>query len=235
MNPKIMKAITFSYDDGVTQDQRLVDLFNRYNVKATFNLNSALGGTGGIRFQNGVTYTHARFQPEEFPRIYRGHEVATHTLTHPRLIELSDSGILREVEDDRRALSKIMGYEIVGMAYPYSVNSWDNRVQQLISKHTGVRYARTALSSYSFDLQTDLYVFRPTVHHTEWEKLFHLGEQFVYTERETPGLFTIWGHSYELDMDNSWKLMEDFLKLVSNHEDMLYLTNRQALLEWQNL
>ena len=198
-------------------------------------MNSALGGTGGIRFQNGVTYTHARFQPEEFPRVYRGHEVAAHTLTHPHLIEISDSGILHEVEDDRRALSKIMGYEVVGMAYPYSVNSWDNRVQQLISEHTGVRYARAALSSYSFDLQTDLYAFRPTVHHTEWEKLFHLGEQFVCMERETPGLFTIWGHSYELDMDNSWKLMEDFLKLVSNHEDVLYLTNRQALLEWQNL
>ena len=233
MNPKIMKAITFSYDDGVTQDQRLVDLFNRYNVKATFNLNSALGGTGGIRFQNGATYTHARFLPEEFPRVYRGHEVAAHTLTHPHLIELSDAEILHEIEDDRRALSKIMGYEVVGMAYPFSVNSWDDRVQRLISAHTGVRYARAALSSYSFDLQTDLYAFRPTVHHTEWEKLFRLGEQFIRTERETPGLFTVWGHAYELDMDNSWKLMEDFLKLVSHHEDVLYLTNRQALLEWQ--
>ena len=40
-----MKAVTFSYDDGVTQDRRLIDLFNKYNLKATFNINSELLGT----------------------------------------------------------------------------------------------------------------------------------------------------------------------------------------------
>ena len=37
-----LKAITFSYDDGVTQDIRLVELLNKYNLKSTFNLNSEL-------------------------------------------------------------------------------------------------------------------------------------------------------------------------------------------------
>ena len=36
------KAVTFSYDDGVEQDRRLVELFNQYGVKATFNLNSGI-------------------------------------------------------------------------------------------------------------------------------------------------------------------------------------------------
>ena len=36
------KAITFSFDDGVTQDRRLVEIFNKYGLKATFNLNSEL-------------------------------------------------------------------------------------------------------------------------------------------------------------------------------------------------
>ena len=35
-----MKALTFSYDDGVEQDRRLVELFNKNNLKCTFNLNS---------------------------------------------------------------------------------------------------------------------------------------------------------------------------------------------------
>ena len=35
-----MKAVTFSYDDGVTQDKRLISLFNKYGLKCTFNLNS---------------------------------------------------------------------------------------------------------------------------------------------------------------------------------------------------
>ena len=29
---EIMKTVTFSYDDGVTQDQRLIDLFDKYGV-----------------------------------------------------------------------------------------------------------------------------------------------------------------------------------------------------------
>lgn len=28
------KFITFSYDDGVTQDKRLIEIFNKYNLKA---------------------------------------------------------------------------------------------------------------------------------------------------------------------------------------------------------
>ena len=36
------KALTFSYDDGVYQDARLAEIFNRYGLKCTFNLNSAL-------------------------------------------------------------------------------------------------------------------------------------------------------------------------------------------------
>ncbi len=33
------RIVTFSYDDGAPQDERLVELFNKYLVKATFHLN----------------------------------------------------------------------------------------------------------------------------------------------------------------------------------------------------
>ena len=36
------KAATFSYDDGVKSDLRLLKIFAKYGVKATFNLNSLL-------------------------------------------------------------------------------------------------------------------------------------------------------------------------------------------------
>ena len=34
------KAVTFSYDDGQIYDRRLVSIFDRYHLKATFHLNS---------------------------------------------------------------------------------------------------------------------------------------------------------------------------------------------------
>ena len=42
-----MKYVTFSFDDGVTQDKRLIELLNKYGLKATFNLNSSLFGLKG--------------------------------------------------------------------------------------------------------------------------------------------------------------------------------------------
>ena len=32
------KAVTFSFDDGVTQDIRAIEILNKYGLKATFNL-----------------------------------------------------------------------------------------------------------------------------------------------------------------------------------------------------
>ena len=54
------KAITFSYDDGVTQDKRLIDIFNKYNLKATFNINSELLGQTGALKINGVNINHTK-------------------------------------------------------------------------------------------------------------------------------------------------------------------------------
>jgi len=36
------KALSFSYDDGVFQNLKLVPILNHYGVKATFNLHSGL-------------------------------------------------------------------------------------------------------------------------------------------------------------------------------------------------
>ena len=38
------KAVTFSYDDGVLQDVRTIEILNKYGLKATFNINSGLLG-----------------------------------------------------------------------------------------------------------------------------------------------------------------------------------------------
>ena len=50
--------LTFSFDDGVTQDRRLIELFNKYGFKCTWNLNSlSFDFPGKIEYQ-GKTATH---------------------------------------------------------------------------------------------------------------------------------------------------------------------------------
>ena len=113
-----MKALTFSFDDGVTQDKRLAELFRKYKMGATFNVNSALLGKEGRLNYDFGSVDHNKISPDETGEVYRGFEVAVHTLTHPLLDNLSEEDIIREVEEDRKALSSLSGQIVLGMAYP---------------------------------------------------------------------------------------------------------------------
>ena len=125
------KAVTFSYDDGVTQDVRLVELLNKYGLKCTFNLNSELLAKKGILLRNGLRIAHYKVHPEDVRDIYEGHEVAGHTLTHPSLPRCEEPEVIRQVEEDRLRLSELVGYEVVGMAYPGGGVNIDDRVAEV--------------------------------------------------------------------------------------------------------
>lgn len=122
------KAVTFSYDDGVTQDIRLIEMLNRYNLKCTFNLNSERLGKNGWLIRENQRIAHYKIWPQDVRKIYAGHEVAVHTLTHPNLTTLDEQEIIRQVEEDRLKLSDLAGYEVVGMAYPCGGVNNDDRV-----------------------------------------------------------------------------------------------------------
>ncbi len=226
-----MKAVTFSYDDGITQDQRLITLLNKYGLKATFNLNSDLLGTGGGIVREGRTVALVRPRPEEVRAIYEGHEVASHTLTHPLLTEMSDDEIVKQVEGDRLKLSELVGYNVEGFAYPCGGVNYNTRVAEVIKERTGIRYCRTTVSNHSFDLQDNLYEFKPTVyHHEEWDEMFKLAEDFVALTPDEPKIFYIWGHTFEFDINNSWDRFEELCKIISGKDDIFYGTNREVLL-----
>lgn len=225
------KAVTFSYDDGVTQDQRLIEMFNRYGLKGTFNLNSGRFGMSGALVREDVTVAHVKPRECEIRKIYDGHEIAAHTLTHPRLTELDEETIIYQVEEDRKKLSEVAGYEVVGMAYPGGGVNCDERVARIIRENTGIKYARTTISSYGFDAQADLYLFKPTVyHHVEFDKMLELAERFISMPAEKPQIFYIWGHAYEFDIHGTWDKMEEFCRMISGHDDIFYGTNREVLL-----
>ncbi len=228
---KKLKAITFSYDDGVTQDIRLTELLNKYQLKCTFNLNSELLGHAGMLLCGQQRIAHYKVHPTDVAAIYQGHEVAVHTLTHPLLPSLPDEAVIQQVEQDRLKLSQLTGYEVVGMAYPCGGENNDDRVADLIRRHTGVRYSRTITSSYSFAPQANLFRFNPTVHQLEWNQMMALGQQFVDLKPDTPQVFYIWGHAYEMDFaPDNWLRLEAFFQLIAGRDDIFYGTNKEVLL-----
>jgi peptidoglycan/xylan/chitin deacetylase (PgdA/CDA1 family) len=106
------KAFNVTYDDGVVQDIRFVKLLNQYQLKGTFNLNSSL-------LENQFEWTHEsgcivkRLKTDDVISLYTGHEIASHTLTHPYMDSLTKDEILHELSKDKADLEKLFCKEIV--------------------------------------------------------------------------------------------------------------------------
>lgn len=213
------KALTFSYDDGVTQDRRLVALFNSFGLKGTFHLNSG-------RTDSGIC-------GDDIRTLYAGHEVAVHSVTHPSLAFVPRTVMMNEVWEDRRNLEAIVGYPVTGMSYPNG--STGPEVIDVL-RACGIVYSRTTLSTRQFDFPEEFLLWHPTCHHREALGLLDMFKGF--NRKDRPALFYVWGHSYEFDRnqpDNNWDMMEQFCAAVARDETVWYATNselyryRQAL------
>ena len=214
------KALTFSYDDGEKQDIRLVELFNKYGLKGTFNLNSGLMEKSDETKNTKVTL-------DQIPKIYKGHEVAVHAVEHSFLEKLPYPVVIKELYEDRKTLERYTGYIVRGMAYPFGTYN-DDVVR--IAKDVGIKYSRTVEAHRSFKIPTDWLRMPSTCHHA-YEGLFDLADKFVNDNPVsnwscTAGyLFYVWGHSYEFRTEADWERMEEFCKKVANKDDTWYATN----------
>lgn len=225
-----LKAVTFSFDDAVIQDKKAIEILDKYNLKATFNLNSALLGCKGKLNLCNDWICHDKISVSEVKKIYKNHEVAVHTLSHPNLTELDESSIVYQVEEDRVQLEKLTGKKVYGMAYPCGGVNNDDRVAKILKNNTSILYSRTITSTHSFELQENLFRFNPTVYFIE-DCLFELGKKFIECNPHKPQLFYIWGHTYELDSKLfSWEKFEMFCSMISNQNDIFYGTNSEVLL-----
>ena len=214
------KALTFSYDDGVAADERLIGIFEKYSLKGTFNLNSMLFD---------CINWHNRMDEEQTYNAFKDtpHEIALHGARHIYLNKVPLPEAIREVASNRDWLEHKFGRIVDGMAYAY--NGYNGDVKRVLAD-LGVKYARTTISTYAFDIPRDFLEWNPTVHHND-PRLGELIEKFVsgspedeFKHRE-PWLFYIWGHSYEYDDEDNWNVIEDAAKTLSGRDDTWYATN----------
>ena len=228
-----LKAVTFSIDDGCESDKRIVEIFNKYGIKGTFNINSGLLNTE-LKIYNTegeVVEVVPKIKAYEVKDTYAGHEVAVHTCTHPNLTRLEEKEIIYQIEEDRKTLSALVGYDVIGMAYPCGGINNDERVAAIIKQNTPIAYSRTITSTYSFDLQDNLLQFHPTVYWVE-DCLLEVVNKFLALKTDKPQLLYIWGHAFELDRGThiSYEKLEKLCSLLAGHKDVFFGTNKEVLL-----
>ena len=218
------KALTLSYDDGVEQDIRLIDIMKKHGLKGTFNINSGMYAPEGKVYPEGTI--HRRMSKSMALDLYRnsGMEVAVHGLTHPFLEQLPDNLCTYEVLQDRINLEEDYGTIVRGMAYPFGTYS-DSVVDTL--RRCGIVYSRTVESTEKFTIPTDWLRLPATCHHKN-PRLMELARQFAEVTGKTnrgPALFYLWGHSYEFEADDNWHVIEEFADYIGGREDIWYATN----------
>jgi len=218
-----IKAFTMSYDDGVIQDVRLMEIMNKNGLRGTFNINSGMFLPEENKEND--TNPYRRLTEKEAEALYKGsgHEVALHTMTHPFLDQMPKERIALEVLEDKRRLEKLFGRTVRGMAYPYGSTS-DNTIE--ILKNTGVVYARNIGISHSFAIPDNWLRLTATTRNTDPE-LMEVTEKFLETPNEfsKPMLFYMWGHSWEFARDDSWDKMKRFAETMGGRDDIWYATN----------
>ena len=199
-------CVTFSYDDGPSEDIRLAKLFNKYNLKATFNINDSFFKSNDV---------------SSLKTLYAGHEIACHGRYHIALNEQSDTTIINEVFEQRKMLEGYLGEPVCGMAYAYGL--YDEKAIEVLKK-CGIVYSRTT-GSGNMRLPEDFMKWHPTCHHKYGiEKatafLKSIGGHLVGSR-----VLYIWGHAFELRTEDDWAMMEELCALISNNDKIWYATN----------
>lgn len=221
------KAVTFSYDDGVPQDQRLAALFDKYGMKATFNFNCECN-------------RKFNFTKEQIKELFlsKGHEIAVHGAFHRANGNLRPIEGIRDVLDCRLELEAKCDQIIRGMAYPDTgITQMGNfgNYEQIKNYLTelDIAYARTlGGDNNSFLVPQDFHAWMPTAHHDNPNIMKYIDEFLnldispaAYHAKRIPRLFYIWGHSYEFDRNDNWAHMEAICQKFAGNEELWLATN----------
>ncbi len=203
-----MKIIQ-SWDDGIVDDIKLVEILRKYGATATFNLNIQLNEQKRVWGWKYGEKDVWRLGLNEMVAIYDGFEIASHSLTHPCLTECSPPKLKDEVEKSRLILQDMFNQPINGFCYPFG--DYNQTVKDSL-RTAGYTHARGVLHSGSFFPPEDPFEFGPHCHFLDkdfWIKYDNC------LAMNSP-IFFFWGHSYEILNTKMWHDFEGNINRLSS-------------------
>lgn len=236
-------VFTTSWDDGHPLDLRLADLLQRRGFTGTFYI--------PIRNQAGLPVMAA----PEIRHLASLAEVGSHTLDHCYLTTVDMAKAQTQIRNGKTELEQALGTSVAGFCYP---GGQFNVEHQRIVAAAGFHYARTTVNFCSdagadrFLVPTSLQLYphsnrvyaRNWLRRGRWLTRFALARVALsHTDllrrlcaallqvRHSGGLFHLWGHSWEFEAIDGWRVLDEFLRYASDIVPAdLRLTNHAALL-----
>ena len=209
-----MKYFIFSIDDGTIYDRNVIEIFNRYHIKGTFNLNSGLDGF--VWYLNGRPIE--RLHLKENPSLFDGHEVASHSLTHPHMTMCPGEIIVKEVGEDIVNLETIFDRTVKTFAFPFSDS--DDRCVDIIKHLHNIKVIRHSDLDRSFKFPNDLLHVKITS--MDVNEAIDLVDDFINDEEAQ--LFVFVSHAYDFEVNQTYDKLEELCKKVKKNKDIKVIT-----------
>lgn len=220
-----MKIITFSFDDGEIYDERLCQLFRKYEIHASFGLRSGCFDMHGKLFnEDGSFFREYQILGEkDIARVYKGFEICSHGAHHRGFTKLSYDELKQEIGQDQIVFKRLTGQDIIGAIYPGGQYN-DTSIQNL--KSLDIKYCRaTPDGNYNTDVPHNWLAWIPTCHFQD-RFLLEFIQDFSSRSNSVPQILHIFGHSYELEYKDRdwWEYFEIILQAVRDIPDARFLT-----------
>ena len=216
------KYFVLSFDDGTTSDRRVIDILNKYNLRATFNLNSGL--------QDYKYYMEGklieRLDLKSNVELYKNHEVASHTLTHANLFKISKEEALNEVIKDINNLESIFNRKITSIGIPYA--DYDEDRINLIKESTSLKCFRfpSMKAIDDFSMPIDPYHIPKNAIYDDPDAIDKI-KAYINSDIEK-GIFVLLADPYKIEVYNKWDYFESLIKLISESKELTVLPFSEA-------
>ena len=219
---------TSSWDDGHPLDTRLAELLQLYGFNATFFV--PLSNLEGLPVMSSV-------EIRDLSKL--GFEIGSHTLDHCYLTSVDNGTAQHQIAQGKAVLEQALGQAVPGFCYP----GGKYRRCHLDMVHAAeFKYARTTENLhigtpkdiYSIPTTLQFYPHPPSVflrnfiRYGAWRQRVKMLARTLSEEDLSSrlkggldavcaegGIFHLWGHSWELDLFDGWKLLEEFLRYAA--------------------
>ena len=233
--------ITTSWDDGHRLDLRLATLLEKYDLLGTFYI--------------ARDYLPERLTESEITQLAQRHEIGGHTITHPRLLDITLDDARYEITESKRWLENLIKQPVTAFCYPRGQHN--DAVRKIVSE-AGYEVARTA-EQYTFsatypplEMPTTVHVypfpFRPVNSIRAYFEPIQRALPYIRPLRiplfalrswtslavalleraaETGRVWHLWGHSWEIERYQMWDALEQVLAATQQYPHAHRVTNSQ--------
>jgi len=223
-------------------DMKLSKLLKMWGIKSTFYVPVS---NRGVRLKPGLS-------DKELVHLSENFEIGSHTMTHPwSLPTLDRENAKKEIHDSKLVLEEVTHTTVTSFCYPRGL--FNNSVIEIVKEAryanarttenfflTKGQMLRKGIFKVGCTIQArnrrimsrdaflgDAYLVKhpgmvsklPLFH--KWNELAKYLFNQAYLQR---GVFHLWGHSWEIELNNDWNRLYDVLSYIGNRKDVEYLT-----------